>query len=480
MFDRSFYSCVRRIVTGREHVRVAVIGAKESGKTVFLTALENHLRNHDGRLLNLDGWSVVCLEDEGGAESGFPRFQYAKARCQLGDGEWPDNTTAVSVVRLKLRLEKSRERGVARRTVVLELLDLPGERVADLSMVGRSFREWSEWMEDRFGGGSGVSPHYSDYLRRIESASDADAIISAYKDCVLGQYGEGVLTIAPSILKLGVDGVFRVGRNRGEFEANLKSAFVGLGADSQFAPLPKSYFTDGDAGRRAVVRAFERAYCAYRAKVVSPIADWLSHANKAVYLVDVLGLLRDGPVAYNAEQNFADRALQIFRRDGSDNPVLDGVRRFLGAFVRTHADGVYVVATKSDTVVGEKNRSRMVGLARAMMKPTLSRLGLPENRVGVCSCASVLTTEEFVEEGALEARIEVGRDDAGKPVVERRQYLVSDVPIGWPDDGSWSRGGEAYDFRPTFPMVDRKLDRPQRQLGLDFLVRKLLSLSEGE
>ena len=141
MLDKSIYSLVTQGLTGREHIRVAVIGTKGSGKTVFLTALTNHLRNHDKKRLDLKGWSVTNLECDGGNTGGMPSFQYAKAREQLSRGEWPDNTRSLSVVRLKLRLEKTVGKKTKRRTVILELLDLPGEWVADLSMVGRSFRE---------------------------------------------------------------------------------------------------------------------------------------------------------------------------------------------------------------------------------------------------------------------------------------------------------------------------------------------------
>ena len=486
MFDKSIYSILRQGLTGREHIRVAVIGAKGSGKTVFLTSLTNHLRNHDPELLNLDGWSVVYIENDAGGNDGIPSFQYAKAREQLGRGEWPDNTRSLSVVRLKLRLEKKGGRRVAHRTVVLELLDIPGERVADLSMFGRSFREWCEWMEARFCGVEGNCTHYSEYVGRIEAENDGAAILSAYKDCVSKQYEDGLLTITPSVLKLGADGEFRTGENAGDYRANIASACIGVDDGSQFAPLPRTYLDADSAERRAVVNAFQKAYGKYRSRIVDPIGKWLSHVNKAVFLVDVLSLLREGPKEYNAEQNFAEQALKIFRRPCSDSPILKGVQRLMGAFVRTRADGVYVVATKSDTVVGEQNRSRMKNLAYAMMKPALSGLGLPSGQWDVLSCASVLTAEEYLREKALEARVEVGKAENGKdertgkpilvPIVEKKQYSVSDVPMEWPDDDAWQRGGENYDFRPTFPKFDKKSDRPPRQLGLDYLARLLLSL----
>ena len=474
MLDKSIYSILRQGLTGREHIRVAVIGTKGSGKTVFLTALTNHLRNHDQKLLDLKGWSVTNLECDGGNTGGIPSFQYAKAREQLSRGEWPDNTRFLSVVKLKLRLEKKDGKKTKRRTVILELLDLPGERVADLSMVGRSFREWCEWMENRFCGVEGLSPDYSAYVQRIESEKNRDNILSAYKDCVSKQFEKWILTITPSVLKLDINGEFKYkdGEPLSDYRTNIESTCIGVSEDCQFAPLPRAYFTGNSSESRAIVRAFKKAYEKYTSRVVNPISEWLSHVNKAVYLVDVLSLLRNGPEAYNAEQDFAGQALRMFRRTYFDNPLLKGAQRFMGAFVRTHADGVYVVATKADTAVGEANRSRMKELAHRMLKPALSDLGLPVNQMEVLSCASVKTSENHDKEKALTARV---MDNDGKNVVETT-YKVHDVPMDWPEEDEWNLCRQNYDFRPTFPKFDKKLDRPPSQLGLESLVTRLLSL----
>ena len=200
----------------------------------------------------------------------------------------------------------------------------------------------------------------------------------------------------------------------------------------------------------------------------------MSHVNKVVYLVDVLSLLRKGPEAYNAEQSFASQALRMFRRTYFDNPLLKGAQRFMGAFVRTHADGVYVVATKADTAVGEANRSRMKELAAMMLKHALTDLGLPANQREVLSCASVKTSDNHVMQKALTARVRVKNDD-GESIAEIT-YEVTDVPMDWPDEDKWDSCRKYYDFRPTFPKFDKKLDRPPHQLGLESVVMRLLSL----
>ena len=88
----------------------------------------------------------------------------------------------------------------------------------------------------------------------------------------------------------------------------------------------------------------------------------------------------------------------------------------------------------------------------------------------------MLTTDEFEKEKVLRARIEVGRDESDKAIVEETDYEVNDVPLDWPYDSDWKRGDEKYDFRPTFPKFDKKADRPPKQLGLNTLIAELLAL----
>jgi hypothetical protein len=107
-----------------------------------------------------------------------------------------------------------------------------------------------------------------------------------------------------------------------------------------------------------------------------------------------------------------------------------------------------------------------------MLKPALSDLGLPANQMEVLSCASVKTSENHDKQKALTARV---KDDDGKCVVETT-YEVHDVPMDWPEEDEWNSYRNDYDFRPTFPKFDKKLDRPPSQLGLESLVTRLLSL----
>ena len=467
MFSKSIYRSLWEVVSGEERIRVAVLGSKGSGKTVFLTSLANHLLNHDPLRCPLNGWSVVPSgigDDAIAGSADMPSYPYADARKSLANGEWPRKTKDWSVLRLALKLRKGRRR----RDVLLEVLDLPGERVADFAMVGRSFREWCEWMERSFGGVSGFSAHYGDYRRAAESVADRDALFSAYRDFLAREYVACSLALTPSLVKLGRDAASRSGATAEEFRAAIADVPLGLDSERQFVPLPAACFAPGHVCA-GWISSFARAYAAYRSAVVNPIDEWLRDANHLLYFVDVLGLLQRGPDVYNAEKSFGSQALKMFARSDSSNPLVRGLQHLLGVFIRTHIDGATVVATKADLVLSEENRSRMRGLAYRMFANALDNLGLDARRVEVLSCAAVRTTDEYEREKALGARL----DSASEAVTT---YQAADVPEDWPDGSAWGIASARFGYQPTFPRFDRREDRAPPQLGLQDILVRMLSL----
>ena len=124
-------------------VRVAVVGGKDCGKTVFLAALASHLRHHRKSEFSLRGGTLQVHWERGAIVGdkldGLPLFDYKSARWRLSHGQWPEKTKDTTVLALRLLLEDSESK--TQEHVQLEVLDLPGERVADFSMMGRSASE---------------------------------------------------------------------------------------------------------------------------------------------------------------------------------------------------------------------------------------------------------------------------------------------------------------------------------------------------
>lgn len=461
--SKTIYKSVGDWFKGNESVRVALVGSRYSGKSVFLTSLASQLLNHDEKNCPLGGWKVS--DDQGAIGSGaFPDFKYEEARQMFAEnGEWPSKTVDCSVWRRNLKLvnEENGKRKVKR--VYLEVMDFPGERVADLSMKGRSYREWCKWAENSFGGVDGYTKNFGKYVEAIKLCGDYNEIVAAYKRFIADELAMFALSITPSIVKLD-----RTGRGMprcrtsDEYLEAMKDRPLGLSWDFQFAPVPQSWFED--QGRRGITAKFKIGYDKYKDEVVSPIADWLMSVNQVYYFVDVLGLLSRGPDVYNGELSFATAVLSQFGRDDSGNPIVRRISNVFSRFIKTTADRVYVVATKIDRVLPGKDLSNVEGLAKKMLGKVLDSLNVES---AVYTCAAVNTTWPK-EDGVLQGRV---RNKEGQ-IVECK-YRVAHIPDDWPETDGWKIGNL---WPETFPMFSKFRNKPPRQNGLDVLIKKMFSL----
>ena len=469
--------------SGWERIRVVLLGSKGTGKTVFMTSVGDHLRHHNEKLFKLNGWSVVFDQDVDDtvqtrlSKTSDHVFPYAESRAYLAKGEWPPKTkTCWSVSTVPFTLTK----GKKRRRIMLEMLDLPGERVADFAMLGRSYREWCIWMERKFGGILGSSKCFKEYLSHLSKLGDSDSdrneAIDHYKDFLADEYAHYALSITPSIVKLGLDQNQRSGDGE-KFREGLREVPVGISENLQFIPLPEKSFAKNSSHSKWV-KSFSKAYEAYKESVIKPIASWCKHANSLLYFVDVLELLKRGPEAYNTERRFAEQALGFFKHDRAANLFMKPIIGMKDMFV-THIDSCYVIATKWDRVSNKKDGNNMVKLAEAMTKPFVETMGLDKEKFGWHSCAAVATVDVYKdkESPAIGARIITGQDpQTGKNIIEHKILKtdkIDEVPSEWPESAQW-RGN--YNWVTTFPLLDERDDLPPKQYDLDRIIRKVLAL----
>src|SRR5262249_16297571 len=117
--------------------RVGVIGLYASGKTVFLTSLLNHLKDHDADRFRLGNGGAPPLRkfQELPTDPGWERFAYQSCRDAIVHaGSWPGKTKdrfqfVCSFERTDWHLSRAK----------LKFYDLPGERVADAVMAGKDY-----------------------------------------------------------------------------------------------------------------------------------------------------------------------------------------------------------------------------------------------------------------------------------------------------------------------------------------------------
>ncbi|MGB1154037.1 MAG: YcjX family protein, partial [Paracoccaceae bacterium] len=119
-------------------IRLGVTGLARSGKTVFITSLISNLME-GGRMPQL-------------AAFGQHRVQTAFLQPQPDDvisrhePVWPVNTKNVSQLRLSMKLNPQGLMSGIRNSRVqhLDIVDYPGEWILDLTLLEKSYAQWSE------------------------------------------------------------------------------------------------------------------------------------------------------------------------------------------------------------------------------------------------------------------------------------------------------------------------------------------------
>jgi predicted YcjX-like family ATPase len=128
--------------------RVAVVSVTAAGKTVFLTSLIDHLSPHDPEQFRLTqdpahSHATVVRFQTLKPETGWSQFPYQRYRDALVHPTvmhpWPPKTTDRS--QFVCHFERSDWK---LHSAKLTLFDLPGERLADASMVTDDYATWSD------------------------------------------------------------------------------------------------------------------------------------------------------------------------------------------------------------------------------------------------------------------------------------------------------------------------------------------------
>ncbi len=143
-------------------LRLGVTGLSGAGKTIFVTALVQHL-TLAARVAALGGKNplpVFRVHDEGRLVRGgiepqpddaVPRFAYEDHIATLtgpgGDAEkraWPESTRRISELRLTLEFERDTSFGRRTSQLSIDIIDYPGEWLLDLPLLDKSYKRWSQ------------------------------------------------------------------------------------------------------------------------------------------------------------------------------------------------------------------------------------------------------------------------------------------------------------------------------------------------
>ena len=353
-------------------LRLGVTGLSRAGKTVFITGLVANLLQ-PGRMPQLraaadERIEAVYLQPQ--PDDTLPRFDYEGHLAALtgDDPRWPQSTRAISELRLSFRV---RPAGVlaglwGQRTLHLDIVDYPGEWLLDLSLMEKSYAEWSEETLTRLAKRSQAADFMAtaraedgalrldearaqglaaSFARYLQAARDA-----GYSDCTPGRFLlPGDLAGSPVLT---------------------------------FAPLPKPDTTP----RGCLWREMNRRFDVYKDRVVKPFfRDHFARIDRQVVLMDVLGAIHQGPRAVEDLRRTMADVLAAFRpgRNGWLSGLLGGRRIERLLFAATKADHLH-----------HSQHARLTGIVEAMLAEAKSRADFAGARTQVVALAGLRATVE--------------------------------------------------------------------------------------
>ena len=438
-----------------EKKKVAITGIHNSGKTMFLTSLLWQLEKCNGKCFSREG----NIKIRGFRESRFSSrrkntFQYNFYRNKMVFGkQWPQKTTDIH--RFCCQFDRSRDvverRGLkqllpslAWQSQQLDILDIPGERIADAAIAAYDdFGEWSDHMFLYFSKNSQYKETESWLQQVLEVENlDIDTAVWAYRKMLVSFIRDYKPLISPSVFFL--DGKGNLLKPE-QLENAASERPCGLDADSQFVPLPESVRKANPDLARKIARNFKR----YRREMVQPLFNDLMKSDSLIILVDIPSLLLCGRQRYDDNcQIILDllKAIGGKKFNGKKSNISSSLKRI--AFVATKAD----LVSQND----EKNE-HLTYLLKEMNEEQAKSL-LPDMRIGWFECIACWSTYPGESENTLK-----GVPLRNNPEKENQEFSVTPLPDSWPTD--WNP--EEYRFPDVYPAIPPDVQKPPRHKGLD-------------
>lgn len=350
-------------------IRVGITGLSRSGKTVFITSLVANLLDR-GRMPQLGASSAITaayLQPQ--PDDTVPRFDYETHLAALTAPEphWPESTRAVSELRLSFKVQPTGILGMLSgpRTVHLDIIDYPGEWLLDLSLMEKSYAQWSEAA-----------------LKAAETRDQSVDFLTALKtvDPTEKHHEPSAKALAQSFTAY-----LRNAREAGYSDCSPGRFLLPGELDGSpvltFAPLPPS-----EAKRGTLAREFERRYEAYKREVVKPFfRDHFAKIDRQVVLVDALGAIHAGP-----------KAVEDLRRTLSD--ILGAFRpgrvgRLLALLGQRRVDRVLFAASKADHI-HHSQHPRLTAIMEALVRDAKDRADFAGAGTSAMSIAALRATVE--------------------------------------------------------------------------------------
>ncbi|ROQ29842.1 YcjX family protein [Gallaecimonas pentaromativorans] len=427
-----------------QQVRLAVTGLSQAGKTAFITSLTDQLLHGSPRHL-----PFFPVQAEGrflGAREMpqphplVPRFRYRDnlATLQAEPPRWAPSTHGISELRLHLKYKPdSGLRSFLGEpvTLVLDIVDYPGEWLLDLAMLEQSYGQWSAQQQ-----------------QLLSQKPRADLAASWCQDarayCEQGEQDElKTEQLAERYAALLQD-----------FRESLGLYFLQPGrfllpGELKGAPVLGFFPWQGEAGSdSALYRQLEKVFEQYKSEVVKRFyRDHFASMDRQVVLIDTLAALNHSRAAFLDLQLALTEVLKSFQY---------GQSGLLSRLFSPRIDKVLFAATQADRLTPDQ-RPALSSLLSELINPALEPIRFAGIEVGVETLAAICATQ--AGSGQLDG--ETLPCLRGRLVDNRQVTLFpGDIPASLPQSYFWESQGFAFpSFAPplglTSPLPHLRMDK---------------------
>jgi uncharacterized protein len=368
-------------LTTGPHVRLGVTGLSRAGKTIFITALIEHLTKATSPALRgrKNPLPVFRVHAEGrliGAmlepqpDDAVPRFAYEDHIAALtgpkgrpGERHWPQSTRRISELRLCLVFDPKIGRRPGHQSLTIDIVDYPGEWLLDLPLLGKSFGQWSR--EAFSASADAARAPLAAKWRAL--AANTDPRAKADEEQVRRQ--AELFTHYLRACRADENHFSSLPPGRflmpGDLDGSPMLTFVPLAVEEGEIYPPGSF-----------AAMMERRYEAYKAHIVTPFfRDHFARLDRQIVLVDALAALNAGPAAMRDLETALTDVLAAFRV---------GRGNLLSALFRpTKADHLH-----------HTSHDRLEAILRHLTKRAIARVESVGAEVDVIALSAVRATRE--------------------------------------------------------------------------------------
>jgi hypothetical protein len=439
-----------------QHITLAVTGFSRSGKTAFITALVEQLTMKATKE-NLPFFEVVQSERLIAAKSvpqdalALPTFPYQNALASIKDEQpnWPESTQRINTLRLALKYQPNsgiRGQIIDSSTLIIDLIDYPGEWLMDLPMLSLNFEQWSSQQLALLQ--QNPRAQYASELQEQLASLDLNAPVEESKLAQIASMYKMLLKRFKKDAKLTI----------------LQPGRMLIPGDLDGAPLlmffPVNINNETTVVEGSNLAHLKKRYQAYIKEVVTPFyQNYFCRFDRQIILVDLLTVLTQGSEVLAEQGRAIEQLLEHFNY---------GQSSFIKRLFSPKIDKLLFAANKSDHLSSEHHKDLAI-LLNSIVQQVQNELKFNGVEVETMAMSSICATKsvEVKDKNNVVIKCIYGKEmQSGQWMT----YLPAQPPMRALSQHEWPKQG--FSFPEFYPQLTP--DNNLRHVRLDHVCEFLL------